>query len=354
VVEDSGIGFPASFQSKLYSPFEQVDSSRTRDYGGTGLGLSIVDKFAKFLGGSINIQSEENKGTRCELRLPLGEVQDEAFSPLPQVIDETVHYKFTGQKILVVEDSIVNQQLMRACLDNYGLEVKIAENGLEGIEQSIRWQPDLVLMDMHMPKMDGLEATGKIRQIETLKDLPIFGLSADVHKTYIQKAFDSGINEYLTKPVDFTLLCRLLNQYLQVEPVPAGSEPSGDANSTNNNKEPMMNEVSVLNVDKGISFAANNSDLFKQLLGTFVSQYEESGQQLQAMKNNAEHDDAMKLAHTMKGVCSTLGMDSLSEVAKKMQFAFANNQLAGIDDDLLRYNELLAIAIREARDYCAT
>jgi PAS domain S-box-containing protein len=351
-VVDKGIGIPQDFTDKLFAPFEQVDNSRTRDYGGTGLGLSIVNKFTQFLGGKITIESVEDKGTKCVLVLPLGTTELLANKPTQTVVGANMmdfaDYQFSGQKVLVVEDSIVNQQLMCACLDNYGLEVKVAENGVVGVEQSIKWQPDLVLMDMHMPKMDGLEATQRIRQVEGLKELPIFGLSADAHKEYIEKAYDSGLNEYLTKPVDFNLLCRLMNQYLNTD-----SEPEASLNqAVNNKKETPMSEETVLNVQKGISYAANNSGLFKQLLGTFISQYDRSGEELATFFNNGQNDDAMKLAHTMKGVCSTLGMDSLSEVAKHMQFGFNNNKLDDIGDHLVRYNELLVIAIRESKAYC--
>ncbi len=347
-VDDDGIGIPSSFTSKLFMPFEQVDNSRTRDYGGTGLGLSIVHKFALFLGGSIDVNSVEGEGTQCVLLLPLGtldegdvELEDEQGQT-----NEDVDYNFDGQKILVVEDSVVNQQLMKACLSNYGLTVRIAENGIEGIEQTMQWLPDLVLMDMHMPKMDGLEATVKIREIKALQHIPVFGLSADVHKEYIQKAYDRGINEYLTKPVDFALLFGLLDTYLL-----DSKTTTAATKVASNNEEPQMSEVTVLNVEKGISYAANNSGLFKQLLGTFVSQYDQSGNQLAEFYNQGQFDDGMKLAHTMKGVSSTLGMDSLSEVAKKMQFDFANNSMDDMPGSLASYQRLLEIALKESIAY---
>ena len=348
-VDDYGIGIPSSFKSKLFMPFEQVDNSRTRDYGGTGLGLSIVHKFALFLGGSIDVNSVEGKGTQCVLLLPLGALDDDDVELEDEhgQTSEEVNYKFDGQKILVVEDSVVNQQLMKACLSNYGLTVRIAENGVEGIEQTLQWLPDLVLMDMHMPKMDGMEATVKIREVKALQHIPIFGLSADVHKAYIQKAYDRGINEYLTKPVDFALLFGLLDKYLE-----ATKTTTAVAKADSNNKEPEMSEVTVLNVEKGISYAANNSGLFKQLLGTFISQYDQSGNQLAEFFNQGQFDDGMKLAHTMKGVSSTLGMDSLSEVAKKMQFDFANNSSVDMPQSLASFQRLLEIALQESKDYC--
>lgn len=348
---DQGIGIPESFADRMFSPFEQVDNSRTRDYGGTGLGLSIVNKFTKFLGGVIEITSVENKGTTCHLTLPFGdpthvedELSEEPEDSLGKVMTE---HRFSGQKVLVVEDSVVNQQLMRACLEDFGLSVEMAENGIEGIEKSVSWQPDLVLMDMHMPKMDGLEATLRIRQMEGLKTLPIFGLSADVHKEYIHRAFESGINEYLTKPVDFNVLARLMAQYFNIET--NATEPENE----DAQEDLAMTEEKVLNVEKGISFAANNSGLFKQLLETFVSQYDQSGTQLEALHNEGKYDEAMKLAHTMKGVTSTLGMDALSEVAKHMQFAFANKELDDMEQHLAQYAALLVRAIEEAKAYCA-
>lgn len=350
-VIDQGIGIPESFSERLFSPFEQVDNSRTRDYGGTGLGLSIVHKFTTFLGGTIRISSTENKGTTCYLALPIGdpgnieELEEDSQDVSPF---DSGEYHFSGQKILVVEDSMVNQQLMRACLENLGLSVEIAENGVEGVEKSVAWRPDLVLMDMHMPKMDGLEATVHIRNIEALNDLPIFGLSADVHKEYIHKAFDSGINEYLTKPVDFAMLGQLMAQYLGVK----NNEEQQANEQLDSEEESPVTAEKMLNVEKGISFAANNSGLFKQLLETFISQYDKSGQQLLEMYQSEQYDDAMKLAHTMKGVTSTLGMDKLSELSKHMQFAFANKELDGVEIHISDYTKLLVVAIEEAKEYC--
>ena len=393
VVRDEGIGIAEDGLARIFSPFEQVDNSRTRYYGGTGLGLSIVKKLTDFLGGSIVINSVKDKGTECILDLPLGEPEavDNGQEITPQAPQNSEPYHFNGQKILVVEDSLVNQQLMTASLCNLGLSVKVAENGLVGVEECIRWRPDIVLMDMHMPKMDGLEATGKIRQIEALKSLPIFGLSAEAHKEYIQKALNSGINEYLTKPLDFLALAELLYQYLKpngdsnhpsdmndeinldddnnTSNTSSTSSTSGATDSTANNQDDetvvnqdetavnqekaVMNQEKVLNAEKGIIYAANNAGLFKKLLSTFIEQYEGSGEELKKLRQEGQNDDAMKLAHTMKGVSSTLGMDSLSEVAKIMQFAFANNELADVDNNIQHYEHLLAIAIAEARAYCA-
>lgn len=347
-IMDKGVGIPEDFKDKLYSPFEQVDNSRTRDYGGTGLGLSIVHKFALFLGGSIDISSTEGEGTVCILQIP-GHPMEQADEPVVQeaAVEPVSDVSFDGQKILVVEDSVVNQQLMTACLTNYGLTVEIAENGLEGIEKTQSWRPDLVLMDMHMPKMDGLEATTKIREIESVRDIPVFGLSADVHKEYIDKAYECGINEYLTKPVDFNQLSQLLSKYIgQI------NREQHKETSVDEVKEPQMSETSVLDAEKGISFAANNASLYRQLLSTFVQQYNESGNQIKQFYDEGKNDDAMKMAHTMKGVCSTLGMDSLSDVAKTMQFSFANEDLATMDELIERYQSLLLKAISEANAYC--
>ncbi|MFT5161845.1 MAG: PAS domain S-box-containing protein [Alteromonadaceae bacterium] len=360
VVSDSGIGIPKDGLARICSPFEQLDNPRTRHYSGTGLGLSIVQKLTGFMSGSIAINSVEGEGTDCILTLPLGDPQLLGVDKALEVANRSNldEYNFAQQKILVVEDSLVNQQLMTASLRSWGLTVEVAENGIEGVEKCLSWQPDLVLMDMHMPKMDGLSATSKIRELLAFKSLPIFGFSAEVHKEYIQKAINCGINEYLTKPLDFSLLSKLLNQYfnaqsqnLQRNQNKPAKQGSGLTNYDSENV--LMNEESVLDVEKGIIYAANNAGLFKKLLNTFIDQYELSASQLLQLYESEQIDDAMKLAHTMKGVCATLGMDSLSEVAKVMQFAFANNELGGIGQHIQRYEELLGKAINEAKAYCA-
>ena len=364
-ISDEGVGIPANFLDRLFKPFEQVDNSRTRAHGGIGLGLSIADKFTRFLGGRIEVVSSEGQGTEVNLTLPLDgqndyessgvSTQSVARSEPQEPADNTQDIQFRGQKVLVVEDSLVNQHLMRACLDSCGLKVEVAENGYEAIEKCQQWRPDLILMDMHMPKMDGMTATTRIRELDDFKALPIFGLSADAHQDYIDRAIAAGATDYLTKPVDFYQLYKLMAEHLET----TDSKPSGNTDAAQETAEPepveeeIMSEESVLNVDKGIAFAANNSDLYKQLLGTFVNQYQDSVEQMDGLYRAGNYDEAMKLAHTMKGVCSTLGMDSLSDVAKQMQFAFANEALDDMEQLLSSYGRLHKIALREATEYCA-
>lgn len=214
-VIDEGIGIAEDRIQHIFRPFEQADNSVTRKFGGTGLGLTITRKMIELLGGSIEVQSHEGKGTVFSVILPYGRATR-------QVIDKE-EYNIEGvvfspeNKVLVVEDNKLNQDMMQAIFQEIGLQMYLAENGMEGVKQAQAIKPDLILMDMHMPILDGLGATRKIRTIKEFYDTPIVAVSADAFTEQQRRAFDAGVNAYITKPIDFEKLLPIFVKYLKKE-----------------------------------------------------------------------------------------------------------------------------------------
>jgi signal transduction histidine kinase len=229
-VTDTGIGIPPEKLGLLFDKFSQVDASTTRQYGGTGLGLAISKQLAELMGGKIGVTSEVGKGSQFWVTVRL-EVQ--AGNPLPSTgasgpaaCDLFDLFSNRQARILLAEDHIINQKVALSLLRKLGLQADVVANGLEVI-QALENQPyDLVFMDVQMPKMDGFVATRLIRSPETSvrnHDVPIIAMTAHVMQGDQAKCLQSGMNDYLTKPVSLQSVADILLKWL---PQPEASESS--------------------------------------------------------------------------------------------------------------------------------
>lgn len=221
--EDTGIGMNSEEQSRIFEKFSQADSTITRKFGGTGLGMSITKQLAKLLGGSISLKSEKGKGSTFSLIIPAGvdissqSLVNELGRSRPTQETESFQDKLSGN-VLVAEDNEVNQKVIRLILEKAGLRVTIVNDGCKAVEAATSEDYDLILMDVHMPNMDGLEATGILRQNGLT--LPIIALTADVMKDDVSKVITAGCDEHVAKPINRKKLFVVLNKYLSSEDVP--------------------------------------------------------------------------------------------------------------------------------------
>ena len=215
--KDDGIGIPLESHHKVFKSFTQADLSTTRRFGGTGLGLSISKALAEILGGTINFISEEGKGTSFILSIPLKPSSQEELNKVEKVTPDKLQLGAKAKKvsILIAEDNKINQIVITKLLSSLGLETDLAENGLEVIEMLKDKKYDLILMDCHMPELDGLEATKKV--LETYgDDAPVIvAVSASAMKEEIQASFDAGMKEFISKPVKLDDFVRVINKYFE-------------------------------------------------------------------------------------------------------------------------------------------
>jgi len=198
-VSDTGIGIAAGATDRLFQSFAQADSSISRRFGGTGLGLSICRKIVEMQGGKIGVDSTLGAGSRFWFELTFGVAADGEQSP-PQ-LHLTQEVEPRGMKILLAEDNEINQKVAGTLLRKAGHTVEIVQNGLEAVEALRNHMYDVVLMDMHMPDMDGLEATRAIRAMSgPASRVPIVALTAAGALSDIQICLDAGMNFFLAKP----------------------------------------------------------------------------------------------------------------------------------------------------------
>jgi two-component system, sensor histidine kinase len=221
IVIDSGVGIPVEAQEKLFSSFQQADSSTSRKYGGTGLGLSISKKLVTSMGGELNLVSEHGKGSRFIFTI-VAELPDEPswfkqqdllsrnqeFLDVSSRIKEKVRISdqdraLEGKVILLVEDMLINQMIASEILKEHGAEIEIANNGVEAISFLNKNQAvDIILMDIQMPEMDGFDATKIIRQDSSLDSVPIIAMTANAMTTDVEKCLSVGMNDHIAKPVE--------------------------------------------------------------------------------------------------------------------------------------------------------
>ncbi len=223
-VEDQGIGIAKERQASIFNAFEQEDGTSTRRFGGTGLGLSIVKNLTELLEGKIELESAPGQGSLFSVRFPLEKDQKEEKEKT--ITEKWRNFNFSkDNKILLVEDNPVNREMVCAMLSNIGLEAELAENGQEGVNKILDIKPDLVLMDLHMPVMDGVDAIKEVRRHPECAHIPIVLITADVFSDRQKTASGLDISGLLTKPLDFDKLFPFFVKYLRQEPTPKTPQP---------------------------------------------------------------------------------------------------------------------------------
>ena len=216
-ITDTGMGISTEQQQRLFQPFTQVDEGYARNFEGTGLGLVISQDLVQLMGGSIKLDSHIGLGScfSFELRLPLADV----VTSQPQIIAAPTPNPdpLKGVKILLVEDDAFNQKILTKVLNSLGANLVLANNGLEALAALEQGSFDIVLMDLHMPVMDGYEATLEIRKLARYAQLPIITISASITDETKRRCLATGMNDFVSKPINKIELLTTLERWLKRE-----------------------------------------------------------------------------------------------------------------------------------------
>ncbi|MCU0545905.1 MAG: PAS domain S-box protein [Oscillatoriaceae cyanobacterium Prado104] len=215
-VEDTGIGIEPNKLQEIFLPFHQV-GDRSNFVEGTGLGLSISQKLVKMMGSEIRVRSTFNKGSTFWLDINLPPVAQCSQLPTPQEKRRLVGFISPKRKVLIVDDHEVNRSVLHRLLSRLGFEIALARDGEECLQKAFEFRPDLVLMDLLMPVMDGWEATRRLRQLPEFKNVVILALSASAYEATRQESILAGCDNFLTKPIQTSQLLELLQVHLALE-----------------------------------------------------------------------------------------------------------------------------------------
>jgi signal transduction histidine kinase/CheY-like chemotaxis protein/ligand-binding sensor domain-containing protein len=226
-VSDTGMGIPASQQAQIFEAFRQADNSLTRRYGGTGLGLAICKQLAELMDGRLWVESEIGRGSVFHVTLKMRQAP---LKPAPLTAPAPAVAASGPRRILLVEDNAVNRRVIVGLLEKHGHTIESAENGLEALGALAKSNYDLVLMDVQMPVMDGLEATRRIRAMESrgAHRMPVVGLTALAMKGDREICLGAGMDECIHKPIDLASLLKAIertSQYRGPRPSPHASMP---------------------------------------------------------------------------------------------------------------------------------
>jgi len=312
-VKDTGIGMEESFLKNLFQKFRQEDESVTRRFGGTGLGMSICKELVEFMGGSIKVESQKGAGTTVTFTLSFKKGTLEHL-PVKQI--DTVNTSIlAGKKILITDDNEMNRLVATTILKYYDAILDEAQNGIEAIEKIKNEHYDIVLMDVQMPMMDGIEATKIIRE-SISKTLPVIALTALALKGDESRFRAAGMNDYLSKPFEENQLLHVISHWL-------GNEKSLL------NKELVMEKketAELYDLSKLHEIAKGNQSFVDKMVNMFIEQGPASVKEILDAHKIKDLTTVSKVAHRMKTSINNMGIASLKKEITEIELLAEKNE----------------------------
>ena len=321
-VADTGIGVPEDKLELIFQAFSQADSSTTRAYGGTGLGLTISSRLVELMGGKIWVESTVGRGSvfhfTADFELPERSLVLDQEAVLSQDPKRKAGF---GLRILVTEDNVVNQNVALRLLKKEGHHVVLAKNGLEAIRFSAEQEFDVILMDLQMPEMSGIEATAAIRDRERESGIriPIVAMTAHAMKGDRERCLAAGMDGYISKPIEARLLYEVLRPISGSLPICNPPKPPSSSTS-----EPSQR---VINIKVALD-RVGDLQLLKDLSQLFVFECPRLQDELGNAVARCDHRGIEIAAHTLKGLTSTFDAAAAYELACQLELAGRERQCA--------------------------
>ena len=322
-VEDTGIGIPADMLDTIFAPFVQAEGSMARRFGGTGLGLAISEQLVEMMGGNIRVESTVGQGSIFRFTVRMGVQEGTSPMPLHDVMAPTPpRPQMRPLRILLAEDNLINQKVSLWALEKAGHQVSIANDGKEAVAALDHDSFDLVLMDVQMPEMDGLEATAVIRQTEkrTGRHIPIIALTAHAMKGDRERFLAAGMDGYVTKPIRQHELWKEIGGCV---PLLAGSKgdtlPEGATDQT-------LNRTTLL------ARVGGKVKLLTEILHLFRSECPRRMGELREAISRRNIEGIHRAAHTMKGMLGSVSATDAYEAALRLEKLGLEGELASLED----------------------
>jgi PAS domain S-box-containing protein len=327
-VRDTGIGIASAQKERIFEPFTQADGSTTRRFGGTGLGLTICRQLVEMMGGKLEVESAPGVGSTFSFTvsflLQLQPVAEGAPDAAGEPSSFTALRSLRGLRVLVAEDNAINQEVARELLEAAGMTVVIADNGRQAVDAATSpgARFDAILMDLQMPEMDGIEATGKIRAHAIASGVPIIAMTAHALPSERDRCLAGGMNDHVPKPIEPAKLYTALAHWVKA--------PEG------------VPDLPGVDVSGALGRLGGDQALYHRLLANLLREWDDALTALEGALGGGDPAAVRRVAHTLKGTSATLGVLPLASEAAALEKATVEGDRAAV-----------ASAVRGMRDRTA-
>jgi two-component system sensor histidine kinase/response regulator len=326
LVRNAAIDVSAEQQGSFFQAFGQADGATTRKYGGTGLGITLARRLTEMMGGEIWVQTGPGKYSTFHFTARLGRQQGETARQETMVegrlqnrdnVQESIA-RLRGARILVVEDNEINQDLAVGLLASNGLSAEIANNGQEALAMLDTGAFDGVLMDCHMPVMDGYTATRKIRQQKRYENLPVIAMTANTVEEERTEVLAAGMNDHIAKPINVNAMLQTMARWIAAAIPAAGAE---QPQVIDDDASTLPEQLAGIDIAAGLERAQGNSKLYLKLLTKFRDSQRDFATQFQQAQQATDAESALRCAHTLKGVAGNIGAKGVEGPAEALEQA---------------------------------
>ncbi len=332
-VSDTGIGIPEEEIKDIFEPFKQVDNKHINQHEGTGLGLAICKELVELMGGEIRVESELGQGTSffftTEFKIP--SIDEVVVQKKKDIAETDISYIFDhlrGLRVLLVDDNEINQDVLKSIIEEVGMLTTVVSSGECAIEKVRNQEFDIVLMDIRMPGMDGYEATAEIRKMKTSKELPVIAVTASASPDEKIRCRESSIDDYITKPINREALIRSIanlskNKIRTKKDIDKQIEEKLNEFIEEDDCKPSF-EIEGIDVEETLVHLNNDEELFLKVLKKFKANHSQVGEEIRKALSQDDKEEAIRLAHTIKGVSGELKAMQIYTIAAQLESEMIN------------------------------